>query len=127
MKHLIYIVVFLFTAVSFGQNSGLIVGKVLDKEMNDSPLMFANVSLKETAVEVTTDLTGLFIIENLAPGDYTLVCSFVGYETQEIKLHLDAFDATEVTVSLAASSISKGELALIAGLLSDDKSLSASK
>jgi hypothetical protein len=121
MKHLIYITVFLFTVFSFGQNTGLIVGKVLDKEMNDSPLVFANVSLKGTEAEVTTDITGLFIIENLEPGDYTLVCSFVGYETQEIKLHLDAFVPTEVKISLAASSVSLNELALITSVLSDNK------
>lgn len=127
MKHLIYITVFLFTAFSFGQNTGLIVGKILDKEMNDSPLVFAKVTIKEIAVEVTTDITGLFLIENLEPGDYTLVCSFVGYETQEIKLHLDAFVPTEVKISLAASSVSLNELALLTSVLSNDKLLSISK
>lgn len=127
MKHLICITFLLFTTFSYGQNSGLIMGKVLDNETNSSPLVLAQVSIKGTAIEVATDITGSFIIENLEPGDHTLVCSFVGYETKEIKLQLDAVVPKEVKVSLAASSISLEELALIAGVKSSDNSLSASK
>ncbi|WNH08870.1 carboxypeptidase-like regulatory domain-containing protein [Thalassobellus suaedae] len=113
MKHLIYISLFLFTIFSFGQNTGLIVGKVLDKEMNDSPLVLASVLVKGTAIKSDTDLTGLFVIENLEDGDYTLVCSFVGYESQEIDVHVDSNEPSEVKLSLAASSISLNDLALV--------------
>tara|TARA_R110002050_G_scaffold57866_7_gene130225 strand:+ start:9730 stop:10113 length:384 start_codon:yes stop_codon:yes gene_type:complete len=126
MKHLIYISLFLFTAFSFGQNTGLIVGKVLDKEMNDSPLVLANVAIKGTSIKLDTDLTGLFVIENLEDGDYTLVCSFVGYESQEIDVHVDSMDPTEVKLSLAASTISLNDLALVmASADSDTKTTSA--
>ena len=126
MKHLIYISLFLFTAFSFGQNTGLIVGKVLDKEMNDAPLVLANVSIKGTSIKLDTDLTGLFVIENLEEGNYTLVCSFVGYESQEIDVHVDSMNPTEVKLSLAASTISLNDLALVmASADSDTKTTSA--
>jgi len=126
MKQLIYISLFFFTALSFGQNSGLIVGKVLDKEMNDSPLVLANVSIKGSSTKSETDLTGLFVIENLADGDYTLVCSFVGYESQEIEVHVDSMKPTEVKLSLAASTISLNDFALaMATADSDSKTSSA--
>ncbi|WNH14239.1 carboxypeptidase-like regulatory domain-containing protein [Thalassobellus suaedae] len=126
MKHLIYISLFLFTIFSFGQNTGLIVGKVLDKEMNDSPLVLASVLVKGTSIKSDTDLTGLFVIENLEDGDYTLVCSFVGYESQEIDVHVDSNEPSEVKLSLAASSISLNDLALVmASADSDPKTTTA--
>ena len=126
MKHLIYTVIFLFTAISVGQNSGIIVGKILDKELNDSLLLLANVSIKGSTTEVNTDITGLFVIENLEAGDYTLVCSFTGYETQEMNVHVSTENPTEVKLSLAASTISLNELSLISSVaLKDDKSPSA--
>ncbi len=123
MKHLIYTAIFLFSAVSFGQNTGLIVGKILDKELNDSPLLLANVSIKGSLTEVSTDMTGLFVIENLEAGSYTLVCSFTGYETQEINVQVDGLHAVEITLSLAASSISLNDLSLITNTAHKDDDL----
>lgn len=123
MKHLIYTALFLFTTLSFGQNTGLIVGKVLDNEMNDAPLVLANVSVKGTSINLNTDLTGLFVVENLEAGDYTIVCSFAGYETKEINVHVDALQPAEVKLSLAASTISLDELALLTAVAQkNDKS-----
>ena len=123
MKQLIYTAIFLFTAFSFSQNTGLIVGKILDSELNNSPLVLANVAIKGSKTQVNTDLTGLFVIENLEAGDYTLVCSFAGYETKELKVHVDATKPAELTLSLAASTISLSELALITSVAQkDDKS-----
>lgn len=120
MKRLIYLSLFLFTAISFGQNTGLIVGKVLDSELNNAPLMMANVSVKGTSINLNTDLTGLFVIENLEAGDYTLVCSFAGYETKEIKVHVDNLKPAEVKLALAASTISLSELMLLTSLAQKD-------
>ncbi|WP_111308456.1 carboxypeptidase-like regulatory domain-containing protein [Confluentibacter sediminis] len=113
MKKFIYLILILFSTAGFSQNTGLIVGKVMDKELDNTPLVLANVSIKGTSVEVNTDLTGLFVIENLKSGDYILVCSFVGYETQEIHVHVDALNPAEVNLPLGASTISLSELASI--------------
>jgi hypothetical protein len=116
MKQLITLLLLTFSSLGFAQNMGLIVGKVMDKDLNDEPLVFANVSVKGTTIESTSDTTGLFLLENLADGDYTLVCNFVGYETQELKVHVNSMVPTEVKVSLAPSTISLNELASIASV-----------
>ena len=69
--------------------------------------------IKGTTIESTSDITGLFLIENLSDGDYTLVCNFVGYETKEINVHVSALEPTEVNISLEPSTISFNELAAI--------------
>lgn len=113
----------LFATVNYAQNTGLIVGKVMDNEMDNTPLAFAHITIKGTSTEVQTDLTGLFLIENLEAGDHTLVCSFPGYETQEINVHVDALQPIELQLSLSASTVSLSELALLTAVAQkDDKS-----
>lgn len=88
MKKLI--VIFLTGLLSFTSFSqtGSITGVVNDGELNDV-LPFADVVVKGTNKGVVTDFDGKFNLE-LEPGTYTLVFSFVGYQTKEI---------TEVVVS----------------------------
>ncbi len=59
-----------------------ITGTVIDGDFNE-PLPFANILVKETGDGVTSDFDGKYAIE-LSPGSYTLIFSFVGYETKEI-------------------------------------------
>lgn len=110
MKHLITLFILLFCSLCFSQNTGSIGGKLLDKEYANEPLLFAHVSIKGTAIEATTDSDGAFVFENLTKGSYTLVCSFVGYETQELTVQVLSGKMTEVNAPLAASTISLNEL-----------------
>ncbi len=71
------------TVFAFAQNKGTLSGKVLDFEMNNEPLPFANVYIKGTEIGSTTDFEGLYTF-NVLPGTYTLVFSFIGYETVEV-------------------------------------------
>ncbi|MFD0835023.1 carboxypeptidase-like regulatory domain-containing protein [Mariniflexile aquimaris] len=121
MKHLVTIILFAFSSLSFSQNTGMLIGKIMDNELQNSPLVMAQVTIKETATQTNTDLTGMFVIENLKAGDYTLVCGFAGYETQEINVHVDALEPAEVKVSLAASTVSFGDLALLSSTAKKDE------
>ena len=120
MKHLITLLLLTFSGLGFAQNTGLIVGKVTDKELNNEPLMFASISVKGTAITADSDMTGLFLLENLAEGDYTLVCNFVGYESKELQIHVSAMQPTEVAISLAPTTISLNELAALSSIAKKD-------
>lgn len=113
MKHLTTLFVILFTSICFSQNSGLIVGNVLDGEMNETPLMDANISIKGTTISTTSDLSGLFLLENLKDGEYTLVCSFVGYKSKETKVKIISGEPTEINITLNASTLSLNDFAAL--------------
>lgn len=113
MKSLFTIVLLAFSTLGFTQNTGIVVGKVMDNDVSNEPLIYANISIKGTAVEASTDMTGLFHIENLKDGDYTLVCSFTGYETKELNIHVSAMEPTEVAISLKPSTVSLNDLAAL--------------
>lgn len=128
MKYLMTLLIVLFTSLSFSQNTGMIVGKVLDKEFAENPLVLANVTVKGTSIEANTDLTGLFVIENLKDGEYTLVCSFTGYETAELTIKVVSENTAKANFSLGASSISLADLTSITSVAQkEDKKSTALK
>jgi len=83
-KNLILLIAIFIAVNSYGQQKSEISGKILDKEMQNEPLPFANVFIKGTSIGTTTDFDGNYSIR-AAAGTYTLVFSFIGYETVELE------------------------------------------
>ncbi|AWG21138.1 hypothetical protein FFWV33_06115 [Flavobacterium faecale] len=83
MKLKLLIVAFLICSFTYSQNKGTITGVLTDKESNNESLPFANVLLKGTKANTTTDIDGKYTIAIL-PGTYTIQFSFVGYEPVEV-------------------------------------------
>jgi TonB-dependent receptor len=63
--------------------TGKISGKITDKKTNET-LIGASVSLQGSTKGAATNVNGQFIISNLAPGTYTLVVKYIGYQTKSI-------------------------------------------
>lgn len=104
MKQFLFVLA-LFLGLSAGaQQTGTLVGTLIDREMNDEPLPFANVLIKGTTKGTTSDFDGLYEIANLEPGTYTVVFSFLGYETVEIPdVIIEAGKVTELNVPMSAN------------------------
>lgn len=95
---------FAFVTVSFAQSG--ISGTLNDGEINDV-LPFANILVKGTTKGTTSDFDGKYEIE-IEPGTYTLVFSFVGYETKEITdviVKETSFTVVDVTLSALANAL----------------------
>ncbi len=91
-------------SVSKAQDTGSIVGKIIDKEANEEPLAFANVLIKGTTKGTTSDFDGLYEISNVTPGTYTLNFSYLGYETVEItNVIVEAGKITTINTPMSAS------------------------
>ncbi len=104
MKKIAALFAFMIVAFANAQDTGSVVGLITDKEMNNEPLPFANVFLKGTTKGTTSDIDGLFLLENIDPGTYTVVFSFVGYETQEFpNIVVEAGKETKVDAILGSS------------------------
>jgi len=125
MKYLITLFIIAFASLSFSQSTGMVIGKIMDNELQNSPLVFADIAIKGTSIKCHTDVTGLFVIENIEDGDYTLVCSFIGYETQELNVSVISGQPTEVKLALEASSISLLELASITSVSQKDHKMTS--
>ena len=80
----IFIVLSLFLTSFLSLNAqGTVAGNILDGEYNNEPMAFANVLVKGTTIGTTSDFDGKYQLE-LDAGTYTLIFSFVGYESKEI-------------------------------------------
>ena len=80
MKNIPFYLTIIFSVVVLGQQN--ITGTVFDGEFNE-PMPFANVTLKGTSNGTTTDFDGRYNFD-VTPGEYTVVFSFVGYETLQV-------------------------------------------
>ena len=104
MKKLMLFALLICLTKVVAQDTGTIVGKLIDKEVNDEPLAFANVLIKGTTKGTTSDFDGLYQITDVEPGLYTLVFSYLGYETVELpNVEVTANKTTTVNVPMRAS------------------------
>lgn len=101
------------SGITFAQKNGSIVGKLTDKDANNEPLPFANVLIKGTTKGATSDFDGLYELDNIKPGTYILVFSFLGYETLEVdNVVVEADKVTQINATLSASSVSLDEVVI---------------
>ncbi len=81
MKNIFFIISLLVSSVLFAQDNGVIEGVVMDASAENAPMLFANVTVKETKQTLTTGYRGGYFFKDLKPGTYTLVFNFLGYKS----------------------------------------------
>ncbi len=87
------------------QDSGAIVGTITDNEMQEEPLLFANVALENTLWSAQTNFQGNFEFTEVPEGNYTLIVTYLGYETMEIPVVVKAGEVTSIFKGLTALSL----------------------
>ncbi|WP_026837301.1 TonB-dependent receptor [Gillisia sp. JM1] len=115
MKKIFLLLTLFFISISYAQENtkGTIAGKLMDKEISGETLPFANVIIKGTSTGTTTDIDGLYAIENLTAGTYTVIFSFVGYETLEVpNVTVVAGKVTVINTALGSNAASLDEVVI---------------
>jgi len=96
MKRFFVLIFLIASAITYSQSfevsslliektkKGSITGTVLDNESTQEPIAFATIKVKETNFTTTSNIDGSFSL-NLKSGIYTLIYSFIGYKTIEVK------------------------------------------
>ncbi len=106
MRKFIFSLLLLTSVFLSAQETGSIAGTLTDTEMNNEPLPFANVVIKGTTKGTTSDFDGLYEIANLEPGTYTVVFSFLGYETVEMpNVQVEAGKVSTINVPMATTGV----------------------
>ena len=86
------------------QTGGSVHGRVLDA-LGGEALARVRVELAQTGAERTTDSAGVFHFDGLAPGDYTIQVSTVGYRMLRRSFLLVAGESKEFEVVLSPESL----------------------
>jgi len=96
---------------TYGQ-SGVIKGRVYNS-INNSPIAFASIVTDSSGIGINSDIDGNYKIENLNPGSYNVICTFIGFKkkiiyeviarntkvtTLDIPMETDIADLDEVVI-----------------------------
>ena len=102
---IVSLLVFLIAFCNVQAQTGIVAGNVIDGDYNNEPLAFANVIVKGTTTGTTSDFDGKYELE-LDEGTYTIVFSFVGYNTKEITdVVIKANQVFDLDVTMGANSL----------------------
>ena len=110
MKKTLFFLAFICTLNLFAQEEGAIRGTIFDMEMNNEPLLFADVQIKDTKFKTQTNFRGNFEISNIEPGNYILKITFLGYESYEVPVAVEASNTLEITQGLQAQTLSLSDM-----------------
>lgn len=77
------VIILLFSSMMVLAQSSQINGILLDGEVDNQALAFAQVKVKGTNIVTSTNIEGEYEL-NLDPGTYTIVFDFVGHESVEL-------------------------------------------
>jgi len=101
MIRLLVLGVLAFACTALAQTTGEIRGSVVDARGGEA-LAKVEILLDSGAYRTTTDSTGHFLLHEVAPGDYVLNVSTVGYHLIKKPFHLDPGDIKDFEVILSA-------------------------
>ena len=113
MRKFFTVIALFYLGLNFAQETGSIAGTLLDKEVNNQPLPFANIVIVGTTQGTSSDFDGKYEITNITPGTYTLEFSFTGYETLHIpEVVVEPDKVTVIDTSLGATAAALEEVVI---------------
>lgn len=98
-KHTLTLLLLVSFSSLFAQN-GKIAGLIIDKTTQET-LIGVNVSIDGTTAGAVTDVEGNYEIADLAPGNYKLIFSYIGYANKTVEnVEVKANETTTLNVNL---------------------------
>ena len=125
MKFTLSFIVLIFQISIAIAQTGTISGTI--KTADGQPAEFVNVGLKGTNLGSTANKTGSYEIRRVPQGKYTMQISFIGLESKELPVEVNAGQATLVPdIALNETSQKLDEVIISASRSYKDNSLSSS-
>ncbi|HIG32377.1 MAG TPA: TonB-dependent receptor [Flavobacteriales bacterium] len=113
MRKLLYLLsILLFTSTVFAQ-TGNIRGFVYEKSSGE-PIMFCNVILKGTTIGASTDINGMYNVSKVKAGNYTLMVTYIGYDTSSVNITLKSGKILTQNLEISESSVKLNEVRISA-------------
>lgn len=85
---------FLGISIALAQSPGNIKGRIVTSDGKSA--QFVNVGLKGTTKGAITSVEGKYEIRKVEPGNYKLIVSYVGLETQQLDIEVKAGELTQL-------------------------------
>ncbi len=111
-----------FSTVALAGTTGKISGRVTDQSTGE-PIIGADVYIPDAGQGSMTDLNGDYFIIGVRPGNYTLVCSYIGYQKTSITDVLVNIDlTTNINIEIAQETLEGQEVVVVSKRLVVEKS-----
>ena len=94
-------------SISLLAQSGTIRGNIYETDTGE-PIMFASLYLKGTTYGTTSDINGFFTLSKIPTGDYTLVATYVGFDSATVEITLTDNKIVNQQLYLEASGVQLG-------------------
>lgn len=105
---------FLVSTCIFAGTTGKLTGKVTDKTTGEG-LPLVNIILEGTTLGGATDLKGVYMINNIPPGEYTVIFSSIGFSKSKfVNVQISTDFTTKLDATLSNETISTGEVVVVA-------------
>ena len=121
----LYIALF-FTFIQLNAQSGIISGFISDSSSAEA-LIGANVILQETGQGMATDINGYYIIQDITPGDYVLMVSYVGFKLKKEKLKISDGQSIKLDISLSEDVVELTQIEVTAEQIQRKSNIQPSK
>jgi hypothetical protein len=124
-KFILALIFCLYAFTSHGQ-TGEVRGFVYDK-ITGEPVIYSSVRIEGTDRGAITDLNGFYSIGKISPGNYTLICAFIGYDTGKVNMVIKANDKISRNIYLQTRGIEMKEIDISAQKTKNETRVEASK
>ena len=105
MLYKTFLLLLLTTSSLWAQNTAELSGKITDKATK-KPLIGADIYLKELKKGTNADAQGNYHLKGIPEGNYTILCSYLGYQTFSRKIYLKGQEHLDISLKEQAEEIS---------------------
>lgn len=112
-RYLLFVILIFQLQIHLSGQNGTIRGTVTDSKTGET-LIGTSVLIQGTTKGTITDFDGNYVLSQVSPGEYNIVCSFVSYQTHIEKVRVDGAGDLVLNVSLKPASLDIGEVQVVA-------------
>ena len=105
MLYKIFLLLLVTTSSLWAQNTAELSGKITDKA-TQKPLIGADIYLKELKKGTNADAQGNYHLKGIPEGNYTVIGSYLGYQTFSKKIYLKGQERLDISLKEQAEEIS---------------------
>jgi len=105
MLYKTFLLLLLTTSFLWAQNTAELSGKITDKA-TQKPLIGADIYLKELKKGTNADTQGNYHLKGIPEGNYTIIGSYLGYQTFSKKIYLKGQERLDISLKEQAEEIS---------------------
>ena len=104
MLYKTFLLLLLTTSFLWAQNTAELSGKITDKA-TQKPLIGADIYLKELKKGGSTDMQGYYHLKGIPEGTYTIIGSYLGYQSFSKKIYLKGQERLDISLKEQAEEI----------------------